>query len=222
MTLTSIQQSISALLEAEREAPVPGSEDWLLRKEIINIAQTEWARSKLWDVLYKEVHTRTSQSTGFATVALPSNFYKLSSHPRIVKDGSTYEYPEIDPQTRTQYTDTEKFVYILGDDAEGYKMIVHPPSVASGASIFYSYWATPSSLASPTDVTIVPDPNYLVYATVARLSALDNDSRADVMRMEAERILIKMEGQQNVRGYAYWDRVKTMEETRHGFRWGKN
>jgi len=222
-TLEDLQKTISSLLEAETVAPVPGSEDWELRRNLINSAQNDWARARDWDVLYKEINTRVSQSTGNATISMPSNFRKLAGYPKIVKDGvTTYEYPVIDPQTRSQYNDEEKFVYVLGSEADGFNMIVHPPSLISGASIFYSYYATPSSLATQTDTVACPDPNYLVYATLTRLLGLDEDGRADLMRLEAERILLKMEEQQNIKGQGFWDRVKTSEEVRHTFRWGRD
>lgn len=217
MTLEDIQRSIAALLDAEQTPPAPETEDWRLRRGLVNLVQRDWAETHDWAVLYKEVITHASSSTGYATIPLPADFRKLAGYPQF--NGT--EYSEISPRERERYTSTDEFIYILGTPGS-YKMIVHPASLVSGASIYYSYYSSPASLVSTADVSPVPDPNYLVQATLAKLWLIDEDPRVQIAQAEASRILERMLVAENTRGEAYWDRIKTIDETRRNFAWGRD
>jgi len=193
-----------------------------LRLGLINLAQRDWAESNDWEALYKEVNTLTSQATGNASIALPSDFRKFAGSPVITADGTTTdEYPIVNPRTRQQYSSTDKYCYFLGSSGD-YTLVVHPASLISGASIFYSYYSTPTDLATVTDVSPIPDPNYLIQAAAAKLFAIDEDQRTVLAQREADSILKRMLESENTKGEGYQDRVKTVEERRYNFRWGRN
>lgn len=223
MNLEALHQSISVQLDAEELAPVPGSDEWELRTNVINRAQRRWAESHDWEVLYKEVNTHTSQATGNASITLPTSFRKLASAPLITWDGATTaEYSYINPRQRSGYLASDKYCYILGNPDTGYTLVINPPSLVSGASIYYSYYETPTDLATTTDTSPIPDSNYLVEKTLAELLAIDDDKRSIIAEQRASQILEQLLSSENVKGEAYWDRIKTTEELRYNFKWGRN
>jgi len=69
ITLEEIQARIAALIDQDSQAPDQTSEDWLLRRRYVNMAQDEWGELYDWRVLYKEYNTMTSTPTSNITVA---------------------------------------------------------------------------------------------------------------------------------------------------------
>jgi hypothetical protein len=108
------------------------------------MAQNEWAESYDWQALYKEYNMLVSTSTGNTSIALPEDFRKLASYPVITYDGSNSEdFPEVRVQENSQYTSTDRRVNILGNPNSGYVMKTYAATLASGASIFVPYYASP-------------------------------------------------------------------------------
>jgi len=222
MDVQELQNRIAAIVDQSSTAPTAGSSSWNLRLKYLNMAQREWEEAYDWSTLYKEYNTLTSNSSGGPTISMPSDFRKLAGYPKITADGSnTDEYPEIDPQTKEQYLSTDEYCYVLGNDKDGYSLIINPATPVSGASIFIPYWAAAASLASPADVSMCPDPNYLVQRSVAQLWEARGDPRFPQAKSEAEKLLQRMVEQENTRGYGYHNEVKHAEDKK-SFRWGRD
>lgn len=222
VNVSELMSRINSIVAQESTAPTAGGEDWNLYLKYLNLSQQEWQESYPWPSLYKEVSTLTSQSTGLATIDMPADLRKLSGFPIISwTDGGQYEYPQIDPQKRSMYGADDKYHYILGYPG-AFKMVVNPASHGSGASIYYSYWAEAPSLASGDNVSLCPDPNYLVQKSVAYLWEARDDGRFPQAKAEAEKILSRMLEFEVSRGYSYDDRVDTVENSRYGFRIGRD
>ena len=100
-------------------------------------------------------------------------------------------------------------------------MVINPMPT-SGASIFYSYKATANSLLSPADVSMCPDPSFLVKKSVAYFWQARDDGRSVQAMNDSDRILGRMLEEEMTKGHSYDDRVQTAEETRYGFRLGRN
>lgn len=220
--VTEIQKRISAIVDQDENSVTAGDDDWTLRLKYINMAQTEWAESYQWPTLFKEVYTKASTSTANVTLSLPSDFRKFDGYLTICdEDNSANEYAQVQPQEKSQYVESDKYFYILGDP-NGYYAVINPGTHASGASIAYSYWASPASLVSPANVSMCPDPNFLVQKTVGYLWRARDDGRFTFAEAEAEKILSRMLEFEVTKGHSYDDRVKTYEETRYGFRIGRD
>jgi len=228
VNVQEIQNRIGAGLD-QVASVTAGAEDWDLRLKYINMAQTEWSQFYDWQVLYKEYNTLTSTSTGNTSISLPSDFRKLASFPKVVYDGTnTSEYEEVRPQERTQKVDTDKYQYIMGNDSDGYTMVINSGNadrqLPSGASIFISYYATAGSLASPTDISPIPDANYLVHRALAYIFQSADDTRFQIELGEADKLLARMLEREAVHSEAANDysRIRTVEEKRYGFRIGRD
>jgi hypothetical protein len=100
-------------------------------------------------------------------------------------------------------------------------MVINPMA-GSGASIFYSYTATANSLLSPTDVSMCPDPEFLIEKTKSLFWEARDDGRNVQAKNEADRILARMLEREMTKGHSYDDRVQTNEESHYGFRLGRN
>lgn len=220
--VTEIQKRINALVAQDPTSPTAGGTDWNLYLKYINMAQNDWQEAYGWPSLFKEVNMKASAATGNVTVDLPSDFRRFDGYLRICdEDNSDHEYPQIDPQKKSQYDETDKYFYVLGYPGS-YHMVINPGTHGSGASIFYSYWSTGASLASPADVSLCPDPAFLVQRSVAYIWEARDDGRYVGAKAEAERILSRMLEFEETKGHSYDSRIQTIEESRYGFRVGRD
>lgn len=223
ITLDLIQSKIAAIVDQDPTTSNISSTDYTLRNTYINLALSEWQEAYDWQTLYTEYNVLVSTSTGNASVALPTDFRKLASYPMITFDGSTTaKFPEVRPQEQGQYGDTDRYVSVLGNNQDNYILFVHGVTLSSGASVKVPYYMSAQSLASPANIAEVPNPDYLVKRAVAYLWEAREDARFPEMKQEAERILGTMIDYENTFGEAStFDRVKTVEETKYGMRWGE-
>jgi hypothetical protein len=217
--ISEIEKRINAICNEDPTSPTEGGTDWNLFLKYINMSQTEWQETYKWPSLYKEVNTMTSQSTGNVSISLPSDFRSFDGYLNIA-DGTNKLYSQIDPDTINQYDSDDHYFYVLGYPG-AYNMIVNPMPV-SGYSLSYSYWANAGSLASPTDVSMCPDPSYLVQRSVAYLWETRDDGRFVQAKNEAEKILARMLENELTRGRSYDNRVKSDNETRYGYVIGRD
>lgn len=198
------------------------SDEYSLWRSYVNMAQKEWAETYDWQTLYKEYNTMTSNPSGNATIALPADFRKLSGYPKITYDGvDTEEYTQIDPQKASMMQAGAFYCYLLFDPGQSY-MIVSPGSLVSGASIFISYWKSVASLVSPADKVECPNPDYLAQRTIAYIWESREDNRFPQAKAEAEKILSRLLENENTQGFAYDNKIITLEEKSYNFRIGRN
>lgn len=217
MTLDTIQSRIAAYAD---EDPVTGNisdEDYALRLNFVNQAITEWQEATNWKVLYTEYNTLTSTATGNLSIALPTNFRKLASYPIIAGEA----LPETNPIHSSQFAETEKRIEVLGNPATGYNLRVYGTALISGASIKIPYYAAANALASPADISEIPDSNYLVKRSLAYMLESRDDAKFVEMKGEADRILGNMIDRENVHSVAADEStVKSVLQTKYGYRIG--
>ena len=228
ITLEEIQARIAAIIDQDSEAPDYSSEDWLLRRRYINMAQDEWAQLYNWPSLFREYNTMTSTSTSNVTVSLPTDFRVISGYPKVPTNGTNDEFPQVLPQQRSQKDKTDKYFYQVGDRRLGYSLVFNPGTAsgqfASGASIYINYFATPASLVSPSDISSCPDAEYLVKRATAYLLESREDPRYPNAKVEDEKILQRLLKRETTHNESQNDysRIRTVEETRYGFRIGRD
>lgn len=226
ISLDDVQSRVAAVADQDENTSNITSADYSLRRSYINMAQREWSETYDWKALYKENNSVVSTSTGNTSVVLPEDFRKLAAQPLITHDGTNTDFfQEIRPQEIGQFDlQTARFVYILGNQADNYTMVVNAAgTLSSGASIKLPYYASPASLVSPADVAMCPNPEYLVQRTLAYIWEGQSDPRFQQAKGEADKILQKMLDFEVTYGESYYDRVNTTERTQFkNFRWGKN
>ena len=219
MTLQEIQDRLSAALDQDSSVTA-GAGDWDLRLKYINMAQTEWSQFYDWQVLYKEYPISTGS---LASITLPTDFRKLATYPRIYADNTIYQYDEVRPQERFEKESSSKYVYIMGNVKDGYTMVLNPQPT-SVVSISIPYYCTPASLASPSDVTVVPDGNYLVHRALAYITMGADDTRFTISAAEADKLMARMLEREatHSEGAEEGSRIRTVEEKRYSFRIGRD
>lgn len=229
ISVQEIQNRIAALVDRNSSAPNDTSDHWKQRLSYINSAQDEWAQLYDWQSLYKEYNTLTSTSSGNTSIALPSDFRKLASFPRIDTGTADDGISEIRPQEKDQFIDSsDRYFYILGNPYDGYTAVVNPGNstgqLASGASIYVPYYSSAPSLVSPTDVSSIPDPEFLVKKSMALWYRSFEDNRWATLEQEAQLILQRMLERENTHTEATntYNRIRPVEETRFNFRWGRD
>ena len=219
--LTDLQTSLAAMVD-QSISVTDGNTDWNLRLEYLNSAQREWAEVYPWKILIKESNSLTSIATSTATITMPSTFRKLAGYPKII-ESSTHVYPEIRAQEKDQYNSSDHYCYVLGNPDDNYSLIVHPALTASGASIYIPYVSTPADLSSASDVSPCANPEFLVQRAAALLWESREDARFPQAKAQADKILARMlEFETSFFDQAERRSVKTVEETRHSFRWGRD
>jgi hypothetical protein len=219
MTLQEIQDRLSAALDQDPSVTA-GAGDWDLRLKYINMAQTEWSQFYDWQVLYKEYATSTGS---LSSISLPSDFRKLATYPRITTGNTVYQYDEVRPQERFEKGSEDTYAYIMGNTKDGYTMVLNPEPV-SITSISVPYYAIAAALASPSDVTIVPDANYLVHRALAYITMGADDTRFTISAAEADKLMARMLEREATHSEGAYDggRVRTVEEKRYSFRIGRD
>lgn len=224
ITVDDIQSRIAAIVDQDEITTNITSTDYSLRLKYINMALAEWGETYDWQVLFREYNTQTSTSTGNTSITLPTNFRKLASYPLITYDGVTAkEFPEALPQEGGRFSDTDLRIEIHGDMMNRYTMRVLGTNLVSGASIKVPFYASPQSVASPANVPEIPNPEFLVKRTIAYIWEAREDSRFPLLKQEAEKLLRNMIEYDNVFSEAStFDRVRTVEQNRYGFRLGRD
>jgi hypothetical protein len=218
-TLQDVQNQIASEID-QSESIIEGDTDWNIRLNAINRALIDYKDSNDWESLKVVFDGVISTSTGNASLVLPADFNKLDSYPRIVWDGTTMdEFPAVDPSKNTFYTSSDKYVNIL----ENKTMYIHSSGLVSGASVQFTYYKSPQSLASATDVIIVNDPTYLVQRSLYYIYKSREDARFPEAKIEADRILGRMMENENSMGFAYLDRnISSYNNERSKFRIGRD
>jgi len=221
-TLQTAQEQIASEMDQSPNAPTEGGTDWSIRKNALNRALIDWENSSEWDSL-KVVFNGNVTAAGFATLGLPANFKKLDGFPGIVWDGATFsEFQVVDPSTNRLYLDSDKYVNVFDNSRDGKAMYIHASTLASGASVQFTYYKSPQSLASASDAIEVPDPTYIVQRALYYIYKGREDGRFPEAKVEADRILARMIENEASRGIAYKDRSIPNHLENKGFRIGRD
>ena len=221
-TIDEIQGAIAAVVEQDQDTAKITVGDYALRLNYINRRERKWAEVGKWRLLYKEYNTLTSTATGNLEVTMPEDFRIEAGFPIV--DGT--EQPVVMQTQKGQKSASDYYVTIGGNPQGNYTMKVYPGTnvaLNSGVSIFVSYYSYPTSLASPADKISCPNPEYIITGVVGDIWESREDARFQLKKDEADVILKDMlEFEMTPTEASDNDHVKTVEETRYHFRWGRD
>jgi len=203
-SLQDVQNLLASEIDQSATAPTVGGTDWSIRTNFINRSLIDWSESYDWECMKRVNNGIISTSTGNASYALPANFRKLDSFPQIASDGvNTYSFPLVDATNNRRYTSSDRFVNILGTTSK--VMYIHD-TLVSGASVQFTYYASPATLSGASDLVEVPDPTFLVQRSLYYLLKSREDGRFPEAKVEADRVLARMIENENTPGLASQDR----------------
>ena len=201
-TVNDLMLAIANEIDQSATAPTTGGTDWTIRLNLINRSLKDWAETYDWDELKKIFNGVISTSTGNASLALPGDFRKLDGFPKV----GEYDYLNVDPSRNGRYSSSDKYVNILGSPMSGPVMFIGTDTLASGTSVQFTYWASPASLSTISQVAEIPDSTYLVQRTLYYLYKGREDGRFPEAKAESDKILARMIENQNTRGLSSADR----------------
>lgn len=227
LTVENIMQAIASLVNQEASAPTAGGSEYNLWLEFINRGVREWAEAEDWEEL-KKTFVPSVTGVSQASVALPLDFNKLAAAPRLhiygdIEGGT--EYPDINEEVRGLHIETDKYVTLTGDNSSGRTMVFHPGTLSSGASVEILYYSQPTSLASPAQIPLVPDPEYLIDRTTAYIFEGRSDARFQQQETKArEKLLSMVENHNRAKYNSYGNPQYVMNAPmkKQGFRIGRD
>ena len=220
-TLQTLQDSLSN--EVDQSVTATAGVDWNIRLNLLNRAQKDWSETYDWSSLLK-VYNGNVTADSFVTLSLPADFKKIDGYPLITWDGKTTDqFPVIDYSKRSQYQDSDRFTSVLGNDADNKVLVIHSNSLSSGASVQFTYYSEPISLASAGSVTQCTDGTYLIQRALYYLYKGREDGRFPEAKTEADRILSRMIENENSYGQSHQDnRIQRWEDKNFSFRIGRD
>lgn len=193
--LENILQRIGGYVDQEVETP--SGTDLSSRANYVNRALIEWADSYDWaDLNYTYNFTISANST--VSLALPTNFKKPMSALYDYITNPPTKYPIVPKDERFGYQLNETYCYLDGNQSDGWYINV-PKGLASGASIVMDIQVYPSSLATLSQYTQIPNTDFLVQRAISLVLEARGDSRFPTARAEADRILANMIEAQNAK-----------------------
>jgi len=183
-TLNQVLQDVGAYID--QDTTLPTGTELTVRVNLVNQSLDEWGNAYQWKqlrVIYSPTFALSATSIG-----LPTNFKKLMSPPYDISLTSDNKYIEIRPEERFNKLSTDKYSYILGNEAGGKALIINP-ALTSGASLVLDYQSFPSSMATLQDVAVTSNPEFLVKRTIAYILEARADQRFPLVKAEADRII---------------------------------
>lgn len=217
-----IQSRVASIVDQSTDTPTQSGDEYALRLKYINRAYEEWATAYDWEALRRSLWVSIT-GVSQASVSMPTDFRKMAAFPRYYSGGVSggEEWSEIKPEHRGLYTSSDKYFYILGY-RENHTMFWNPGTLASGASLVIHYFSHPTSLASPADTLVVPDPEFIVDRTIAYILEARSDARFQGTEVKARERLLQMIDNEKNKGLSLTDDVMTDEQLFHSFRIGRD
>lgn len=183
---------IAATVNQDATAPSDTSSEYALWLQYMNRGLFEWAIAHDWEALRHRYYPLIT-GTNKATISLPVDFIKIGRFP-VIFDGQVEgtEIPMVIPEETHTYNSTDKYFTMAGDSSTGYALVFHPATLASGASVQIEYFAMPTSLASPLQIPLVTDSQFLVDRTIAYILESRSDARFQLVEVKARDRLLQM------------------------------
>ena len=216
---------VAATVNQEATAPTAGGSEYNLWLEYINRTIDEWGQAHDWDVLRKTFQPSVL-GVSVATIALPDDFRKLSGPVKLGILGETnpQEIPIELPERAGMHNSTDEYLTIQGDTSVGRSLLFSQGTLASGASLTIPYFSTPTSLASPAQVSQIPDPQFTVDRVISYIFESRSDPRFQIVENKARDRLLTMIENANAATYDSYSNMNPVQNTlrRIGFRIGRN
>ena len=193
LTLLDIQQRVASLVDQSTTESIQGGSEWNLRTLYTNRAIEEWSQAFDWECLRKDYWPGITGGS-MASISMPDDFRKPAGYPLYHSCGISGgdEWTVIRSGETGLYTSTDKYCYFIGNRADGHTMVWNPGTMASGASVRVAYYSHATSLASPANEVIVPNPEFVVNRVTAYIFESRSDARFQETEVKARENLLEM------------------------------
>jgi len=204
-TVTDVLTQIASTVNQSATAPTVGSDEHNLWLQYMNRAQDEWAEAFNWESL-RQHFWPTVTTASLASISLPIHFDTLAAPIQLFKTGSSDPdiYSLIIDEDEDLYESTSLYARLTGDNATGKTLVFNPPTMASGASLYIQYFASPSTLSHASQYIIMDDSQFIVDRTIAYIFESRSDPRFQIEETKArERLLSMVEGANEAKYSSY-------------------
>ncbi len=175
MTLGEYQTRVHRLYEKDNDVPSSDDEDYIVRTALANDAIGVWNAEEgvLWRELFVSLADAGSGDTttdGTADYDAPDDFRFGTGFLTLTdSDGNETFYEHIELYKKDlDWDSSEKLWYVTGNVAIGFTIHIMP-TPGAGNTIAYSYYKSPATLSSGSDVFEMSDPGFAVYWALAKL-----------------------------------------------------
>lgn len=192
-SVTDVMKMIASTVNQEATAPATDSDEYNLWLQYLNRSQEEWAEAYDWESQRKHYWPGVT-GISLASITLPLQFDKLAAPIKLFgPDKATpYLYSYVIDEDDNLYEPTDRFVEITGDISTGKTLVFNPGTLASGASLYIQYFATPSTLSSASQYMPMEDSQYAVDRTIAFIFESRSDARFQIEETKARERLLSM------------------------------
>lgn len=193
MDVSAVLRQIAATVNQEAVAPTTGGDEFNLWLEYMNMAQTEYSQTTEWESSRKFYYPGVTGSS-LASISLPEDFKMMAAPAKLYLEGKATpdEYSQIVPENEQTYVNTDLYFKLVGNQSDGFTMVLNPGTLASGASFEVQYFSTPTSLSTTTQYLPMADPVFVVEKTIAYIFRSRSDPRFQVIDQSANERLIRM------------------------------
>lgn len=204
LTEQSIQDQIHTLYENDPDTPATTDDDYLIRRNLINVAINRWENDMgyLWNELWTNTTIYNTGAVltivaGTATYATPDNFRFPGGYVSIYNGTDLVKKLRVVKPEEAQKFDSEtEYAYFRGDTANGHTLVLNPAPTSdmNGYTIRYDYYKRATAMADADDTPEMSDPYFIVWNVVAELNKADNNiALYEAALGEAETRLKQME-----------------------------
>jgi hypothetical protein len=189
LTEKQIQDMTQAMYEQDQDTPDSTSEDYLVRRSILNAGIGFWEvfNGTDWASLYTTLAENstggeTTVATGDTQSDCPTALVRIGSYIKLTDGTNKVVYVRKTPQEAADLVaagSTSKFFWISGKP-NAYKINWNPeiPEEYDGWTISYPYYKKASQFSAPTDVADAPDHLFLVHYLLSWLYKNDDPGKS--------------------------------------------
>lgn len=214
LTENQVIDIIYSMYETDDEGWDTTSPEYLTARVFCNAAINDWAMRREWRDLFSTL-TAAADGTKTTTAATwsyvcPTNFSSPNGWVRTVRGGiSTFWEVKPSEIIAKLAATTGKYCYFTGSVKGGFYLNFNAKeTLATGDTINYEYYITPTTFTTTTSTSEITNPYYLVYYSLARL--LKNDGEEfSYEEKKAKEILDQMETNND---QGYWDISNPIDE----------
>jgi hypothetical protein len=161
-----------------------------------------------------------------ASISIPSQFKKLAASVKQYVTGFSdpIEYSFLSNEDTLMFDDSDEYVTLTGDNSAGKTLVFHPGTLASGASLYIQYFASPTLLSSASQYVEMDDPQFAVDRTIAYIFEARSDPRFQIEESKAtNKLTMMVENAEDAKWNSYaGNRPIITSLQRQGFRVGRD
>lgn len=180
------------------DVSIPSGDEYDLWLESVNLSLDDWSGMDFdWPQLKKTSYTTLGLSG--SSVAMPDDYVKLDGFPMV---GGT-EYSEIRPEEINLHSDGR---YVIPVPSGGYMTVY--PAAASVMTVSIPYVGKAVSFASPSDTSVCPSDNFLIYSATAKIFLQRDNPKYEEFKTAAAEEMIRMINREAVKLDQYNSTIK--------------